>query len=136
MKMDRVIVAAFVFHRDSITLTFLYNQRVDIRPGFTVDSPAIKPAVTTENFLEYEIEAMIGFRSRRVSAEHRVIPGIRRRFRPLGWPGPAGVFNDDAEAHFAHVVIGVAENPHSRIFHFDDGINPFRRSEDQYRQHT
>src|SRR5215510_3521267 len=126
MKMNRMIIAAPILHCDSVPSPFLYRQHVNIRPGFTVDGPAIKPAVTTENFLEYEIEAMIGFRSRRVCAEHRVIPGTRRRFRPLGCPGPAGIFNDDAEAHFAHVVISVAENPYPRIFHFYEGINPFR----------
>src|ERR1700757_3555885 len=47
MKMNRVIVPALVFHHHPVTLTGLHHQRINIRPGFAVDRPAIKTSVTT-----------------------------------------------------------------------------------------
>ena len=124
-----MIVAAFVVHRDPVALTGFHDQRIDIRPGFAVDRPAIKPAVTAGNFFKDEVEAVIRFRSRRIRAKDGVIPSARLRFRPLRRAALPGVFDHDTHAHSRMLVFGGAENPHSRLFHLDDGIDAFRGGE-------
>ena len=53
VKVNRVIIAAFILHRDTITLSLFYRQRIDIRPGFPVNGLAIESAVTAENFFKH-----------------------------------------------------------------------------------
>ena len=60
VKMNRMIVAAAVFHYDSVALPFLHQQRIDIRPGLAVDRPAIKTAVTAGDFFKDKIKAIVG----------------------------------------------------------------------------
>ena len=74
VKVDRMIVAALVFHTDSVTLPFLYDQRIDIRPGVAVDRPSIKTAVAAENFFKDQINALIWFGMGCVSTENCIIP--------------------------------------------------------------
>src|SRR5215510_10065443 len=104
MKMDRVIVAAFIFHRDSVALTFLYNQRLDIRPRFAVDGPAIEAASTPRDFFKDETNALIGLRMDRVGAEDGIIPAAYPRFCPLWSAALPTVFDDDPNPHFAQAV--------------------------------
>src|SRR4249920_1098753 len=127
--MDRMIITAAVFHRHAVASPFLNQQRIDIRPGFAVDRPAIKTAMTAGDLLEDKIEAIVGFRAWLGTSKDGVIPATRLRSRPLRLTALSGVFDDDAHAQFAHAVVDRTEDPHSRLFHFDDSIDAFRGGE-------
>src|SRR5207344_3436757 len=104
VKMNRVIVSTFVLHDKAVALTGLYHQRINIRPGLTIDRPAVKASVTTRDFFEGEVEALVRFRCRRVRAKDGVIPDARWRLRPLRGTGLARIFDHNAHAHFPHAI--------------------------------
>src|SRR4030095_10379641 len=86
VKMNRVIVAALVFHHHPVMPTSLDHQRIRIRPRLAVDRPTIKPSTTAGDFFEGEVETLIRFRSRRLRPKDGIIPGARQGLGPLG-PG-------------------------------------------------
>ena len=61
MQVDRMVVAALVGHRETIAFSGLSGeQRIGIRPGFSVDSPAVVAAAAARHFLKQKIEPFIG----------------------------------------------------------------------------
>jgi hypothetical protein len=89
-------------------LPLLDYQRINIRPGFAIDGPAIEAAVTPENFFKCQIDALIRFRMASARAEKRIVPAARLRLRPLRRTVLSAVFNDHAHSHFAHGVFNRA----------------------------
>ena len=125
VEMNRMIIAAFVFHDNPVASPRLYRQRISIRPGLAVDRPTIETAVTAGDFFKYKVEAGVRFRSRRIRAKDSVVPSVRRWLRPLGPAVLIGILDHDPHAHFPHAIFSCAEDPHTRLLHFDDGIDAF-----------
>src|SRR5438445_12355255 len=123
--MNRMIVAALVFHHHPVTSTGFPGQRINVRPGLVVDRPTIKSSMTTWNFLEDEVEALVWFRSRGARAKHGVVPSARRRLRPLRLPVLTRILDHNTHTHGAHIVFDRAERPHPRLIHLDDRVDTF-----------
>ena len=65
--------------------------------------------------------------------EARIVPAKRRRRDPCGFARAASVFNDDAHAVAAVVVVEIAQNPDAGMIHLHDGGDALGGSQPKHR---
>src|SRR5215475_550401 len=132
VQVNRMIVTAPIGHGEAITLSRLdIEQPAGVRPGLAIERPAIVAAAAARHLLEQELETFVRGGHGSLRAEDGVVPGRIGRRRPLRLPVLVGVFDDDAEALIAVLVVDGTENPYTGPLHFHDRIDALRRGEEQ-----
>src|SRR6202158_5521467 len=139
MEMDGVNVVTGVAHADAVTLAFFQVKgwlahHLISRISDAVDGPLIESVEGGVLFFEQHGECLVGLGGVCGGiAEVRVIPFERSGRKPLRLGLAAGIFDDDAHAVTAIVVVEVSHDPDSGMVHLDDGGNSLGGSEPENR---
>src|SRR5579862_867484 len=133
--MDGVNVVARVAHVQAVPLSSFEversgNYRLSHRIGDAVDRPTIETFFGGVVFRKSHLKCIVGRRSACARLRKaRIVPFERWRSDPRWFAGLSGVFDYDAHAMAAVVVIQVPQNPDAGMLHFHDGGNAFGCSE-------
>ena len=123
-------IVRLVVEHQPIALALLETPRFRLLVVLlAIDGPPVEASCAAVDFVEDQRNRLVRVGGLAGFSEQGVIPEGFRRLDPLGLPTLAGVLDHDPHAVLAIVIVRRPQNPHSRILHFDHGIDTFRSAE-------
>ena len=130
-------VVAGVVHAQPVALAVLQPESRPYRlhvERLAVDRPLVEAVEGRVAFGERQLDGFVRRGRRRIRrGEAAIVPLERWRLDPLRLAAVAGVLDHDAHAAVAIVIGQVAEYPHARTRHLDDGRNALGGAQPQHR---
>ena len=129
VQVNRVRFITLIIEAKAVPTIGTHSNRIGLGEGFSVDGPVIYPAGAGEFLAEDERHDAAGrLRSLRVSPKRRVIPRGIRRCGPPRRAAAVRIFHHDAQPGIPHLIVGLSEDPHSRLVHRNKSVDALCRT--------
>ncbi len=125
-------IVGAVVKRQPVARALFEQKLLLVRIGFAVHGEAVEFARAARHFFKHHVQFFGGRGLRGRLAEDRIVPTGFRRRRPLRRAVLIGVFDDNAQAAFAHRVLGRAHDPDAGLVHLHPGIDALARTQHQH----